>query len=302
MNNNKPLKIVFFSSSDFCIPIVEAILTNPNLELLGVVTQPNWENRGKIYKNPISNFAENNNLKLFQPTKLNQSLEEFIIFFGSFDLGVVASYGQIISNKILILPTLGMINWHPSLLPLYRGPTPIQTSIYQGDITSGLTWIKMDQGMDTGNIINQYSFDLTNKNFNQVSSELGIMGGETLDNNIQKILKKETLTKQDNTKATITRMIDKNISLIKPKNLISYQILQHFLAYGEFPKTKIETKKYGLIKLINIEVYRQSIIDISQEDEDFYFSKGKIILKTKEGLILIKELELSNGRRVKSSS
>jgi methionyl-tRNA formyltransferase len=298
-----PLKIIFFSSSAFCIPILDAIINNPEYELIGVVTQPDWTNRGKLYKNPIAKYLEKYSVKLFQPTKINQSIEEFKTIFQVFDLGVVASYGQIINSDILNHPKLGMINWHPSLLPLYRGPTPLQTSLLNGDSNGGLTWIKMDKGMDSGDIISQIKMEYNNQPFSKLINALGELGGMTIEEVITSYKSNiNNLQKQNHELATATKMIKKEDALIADVHQVSnIELLNHFRAFDAFPKTKIVTSKFGEIKLLDIDIWTNSTIKIDEEDQDFYYAGGKIILKTKDGAMLIKELQLDTGRVIKSS-
>jgi methionyl-tRNA formyltransferase len=298
-----PLKVIFFSSSSFCIPIIDAIIANSELELVGVVTQPDWTNRGKVYKNPISKYLEKKDIKLFQPIKINQSIDYFKKEFPTIDLGIVASYGQIISTQVLVHPKLGMINWHPSLLPKYRGPTPLQTSILNGDLNGGLTWIKMDKGMDSGDIIKQYNIEYKNKKFSELITELGLLGGKTIDEVIKLYIQNiNSLTVQDHTQLSTTKMIKKEDAMLNEvHNITSLQLMNHYRAFDAFPKTKIATTKFGVIKLLDIEIWDKSQLTIDEEDEDFYYAGGKIILKTQDGAVLVRELQLESGRIIKSS-
>jgi methionyl-tRNA formyltransferase len=298
-----PLKVIFFSSSSFCVPIIDAILANSELELVGVVTQPDWTNRGKVYKNPISKYLEKKDIKLFQPTKINQSIDDFKKEFPIVDLGIVASYGQIISTQVLDHPKLGMINWHPSLLPKYRGPTPLQTSILNGDTNGGLTWIKMDKGMDSGDIIKQYNIEYNNKKFSELILELGLLGGKTIDEVIKLYIQNiNSLTVQNHTQLSTTKMINKEDAMLNDiQNITSLQLMNHYRAFDAFPKTKITSYKFGMIKLLDIEIWNKSNLTIDEEDQDFYYAGGKIILKTKDGVILVRELQLESGRIIKSS-
>jgi methionyl-tRNA formyltransferase len=298
-----PLKVIFFSSSSFCIPIIDAIIANSELELVGVVTQPDWTNRGKVYKNPISKYLEKKDIKLFQPIKINQSIDYFKKEFPTVDLGIVASYGQIISTQVLDHPKLGMINWHPSLLPKYRGPTPLQTSILNGDLNGGLTWIKMDKGMDSGDIIKQYNIEYKNKKFSELITELGLLGGKTIDEVIKLYIQNiNSLTVQDHTQLSTTKMIKKEDAMLNDiHNITSLQLMNHYRAFDAFPKTKIATTKFGVIKLLDIEIWDKSQLTIDEEDEDFYYAGGKIILKTQDGAVLVRELQLESGRIIKSS-
>jgi methionyl-tRNA formyltransferase len=295
------IRIVFFSSSDFCIPILDHIITNPLYELTGVVTQPDWENRGIIYKNPVSKYIENKNIKIFQPFKLNKSYDDFIKIFPEFDLGIVASYGQIINNQILNHPKLGMINWHPSLLPKYRGPTPLQSSILNNDQNGGLTWIKMSSGMDSGPIIKQYPIEYENHTFTILINIIGKKGAETLDEIINLYLSNRTYDQEDSS-ATYTKMLNKEMSYLNDHHqLTSEAIFTHFKAFSQFPKTIINTKRFGMVKLLDLELFNLLTIKIDEEDEDFFYSTGKILLKTKNGALKVNELQLPTGRKIKSS-
>jgi methionyl-tRNA formyltransferase len=300
MNQNK-LKVVFFSSSEFCLPILKHLINSTKYELLGVITQPDWENRGRIFKNPVAKFAENNKIRLFQPFKLRKNLIEFIDFFPDVELGIVASYGQILSEEILNIPKLGMINWHPSLLPLYRGPTPLQTSLYNGDLNGGLTWIKMNKGMDSGELIKQYPQMYNDNTFTQLISIFGELGATTIDDVIELYLLNKYTPQKENI-ATFTKMLTKEMSFIEnhsKKTILEFY--NHFKAFDYFPKTTIKTEKYGLIKILSASKMNLIEIKIEEEDQDFYYYKGKFYLKLKDGILGIEELQLSSGRRIKSS-
>ncbi|MGL4758129.1 MAG: methionyl-tRNA formyltransferase [Patescibacteria group bacterium] len=299
-NNVKQLKIAFFSSSEFTIPILEEVLNNNRYSLAGVVTQPDWENRGKVYKNPISTFCSKHSIKLFQPTKLKNEYNEFVDFFDNLDIAVVASYGQIIPIDFLIFPKYGMINWHPSLLPAYRGPTPLQTSISNGDTIGGLTWIQMDKGMDSGAILLQTQIPYGQKTFLELINEMGHLGRTTLQTAIDNSINQKS-TKQIESKATFTKMLSKEDGLLQNPNNTNVEIVYNmFRAYNAFPKIKIRSDKYNLIKILDCSVEQIKNLAIDDEDEQFYYSKGKIYLKCLDGILKINQFQLENGRIMKS--
>ena len=301
-NQIKILKTVFFSSSSFTLPILEELIASPTVELVGVVTQPDWENRGKLYKNPISKYCDDNKIRTFKSTKLSNESELFFAEFPDIDLGVVASYGQIIKKDILNHPKLGMINWHPSLLPLYRGPTPLQSSILNQDTAGGLTWIKMDTGMDSGDILNQYPIDYNDLTFSELIIKLGVLGARTLDEVLKLLIERKTIP-QDSSKATFTKMLTKDSGLIENSSKLSLgKIYSTFKALDAFPKLTLNTKTYGLIKILSANPIFSNEISIDSEDEEFYYSKGKIYLKCLDGLIQINEFQLQNGRKMKSKN
>jgi methionyl-tRNA formyltransferase len=293
----QPLKLVFFSSSDFCIPILEAILANSKYQLLAVVSTPSWINHGKTYYNPITKFAKDKSLPLFLTANINQDLEKFKIEFGDFDLGVVASFGQIIKQELLELPKYGLINWHPSNLPFYRGPTPIQTALANGDTTLGLCYILMDKGMDSGAVLVREQYSFSGQNFIQVATKMGQFGGDLLSLAIDNHLQNKFVI-QDNTQATFTKMLTKDIALVDPKTIDSYVIYNHVLAYSLFPKTLIKTDKYGIVKILEANLVLDKKITSDCEDNNFYWFKGVCYLKTQDGVLQLTKIQLDNGRKL----
>jgi methionyl-tRNA formyltransferase len=297
------LKIIFFSSSSFCLPILEHMLASKDVyEVLGVVTQPNWENHGKTYYNPVAKFvldlkSKGLDIPLFQPNRINKELEAFYEFAGDFDMAVVASFGQIIGKSILDYPKYGCINWHPSLLPKYRGATPMQSAILNGDAKTGLSWIEMGVGMDSGKILLQEDVTLENKGFGMLSIEMGVLGAKIVDRAVveQKLGNGQA---QDEKEVVLCKMLSKEDGLIDPKILDSDYVHRHVLAYEQFPKTRVKTVVYGEIKILSASPYQGEVLKSDSEDRDFYYYKGKAYLKTKKGLLEVHQIQLENGRKV----
>ncbi len=151
-------RIVFFGSSTFAVPILERLVHDPRFEIVGVITQPNRPagRRGVLTPTPIAVAADNLGLTAtsFETVKSNAA-GEFLQTTTS-DVAVVASFGQIIPSRALLMPSHGMINVHPSLLPLYRGATPIPATIAHGDEQTGVTFMRMDALMDHGDVLAQF--------------------------------------------------------------------------------------------------------------------------------------------------
>lgn len=147
----KKLKIVFFGTPHFVVPVLEELLKHH--EILAAVTTPDQKVGRKqiLTPSPIKVFAKEHTIHVLQPTSLKESLNQFATIQA--DLYVVAAYGKIIPKALLDLPKYGAINIHPSLLPKYRGPTPIQTAILNGESETGVTFIQMDAAMDHGPIL-----------------------------------------------------------------------------------------------------------------------------------------------------
>ncbi len=153
----QPLRIVFMGTAEFACPSLAALVARPDYQLVAVVTQPD-KPQGRdlvIQPSPIKRLALERGLPVLQPGKARDP--EFVAALKAMepDLIVVAAYGQILPQEILNLPKFGCINVHASLLPKYRGAAPIQWAILNGEAETGVTIMKIDAGLDTGDIIAQ---------------------------------------------------------------------------------------------------------------------------------------------------
>lgn len=152
-----PLNIVFMGSADVSCTVLKQLAETPGYRISGVVTQPDkpsGRNR-KIAPCPAKAFAEKLGLDVITPEKLNVDPVREQIKKWNPDVIVVVAYGQFLGLKILSMPRLGCLNVHLSLLPKYRGAAPVHRAIENGDATSGVTIMRMDQGMDSGDILMQ---------------------------------------------------------------------------------------------------------------------------------------------------
>jgi methionyl-tRNA formyltransferase len=157
MEVHSPLRVVFMGTAEVACASLEALLDSPEIEVRAVVTQPD-KPKGRALKlspSAVKEVAIRRTVPVLQPLKARDP--EFIQHLAllSLDLIVVAAYGQILPRAILDLPRLGCINVHMSLLPKYRGASPIQTALLNGESATGVTLMKMDEGLDTGPILTQ---------------------------------------------------------------------------------------------------------------------------------------------------
>jgi methionyl-tRNA formyltransferase len=301
------MRIVFFGSSNFVVPILEDIKkseqqslfqvlqdrqeglaeSSPNIkeileilvklqsnssnfaklvfspiQLIGAVTQSNNIHRGKTIKSPVAIWSENNFIKLFQPEKLNNEFENWEAFVDNiFDISIIASFGQIIGKKYL--EKGNWINWHPSKLPEYRGPSPLQQAIADGKENTALSWIKVEKAMDAGEIYLQIPVSIENKNFFELSWHMSEIGKQTWpiavlhsilcnqsinlnqsNSEIEKLKNLFSLIIQDQTKVSFTPMLSKENSLVDPQHQTAQEIYNHYKAYIEYPKTYIYSKYF----------------------------------------------------------
>jgi methionyl-tRNA formyltransferase len=147
------VKALFLGTSDFAVPSLR--VTAGRAQLVAVVTQPDRRaGRGRrLTASPVKRAALELGLPVLQPVRLRPLAEDFAD--DAVDLIVLASYGRILPQELLALPRLGALNVHPSLLPRYRGATPIQSAILNGDKETGVSIMLMDAGLDTGDIVLQ---------------------------------------------------------------------------------------------------------------------------------------------------
>ncbi|MDE3068508.1 MAG: methionyl-tRNA formyltransferase [Verrucomicrobiota bacterium] len=151
------MKIVFMGTAELACASLEALARDSRFQLAAVVTQPDRP-KGRdlaLQPSPVKNLAQQFNLPVLQPAKARD--EDFVAGLRALapDLIVVAAYGQILPQPVLDLPASGCLNVHASLLPKYRGASPIQSALLNGETETGVTIMKMDAGLDTGGILAQ---------------------------------------------------------------------------------------------------------------------------------------------------
>lgn len=145
------MRIAFFGTPSFAVPTLEALLASAH-EVVLVVTQPDRpRGRGqRVSVGPVKTVAVEHGIPVLQPEKLARDACHAPIAAAAFDLGVVAAYGKILPEWLLALPPLGLINVHASLLPAYRGASPIHRAVMNGDLRTGVTIMRVVKALDAG--------------------------------------------------------------------------------------------------------------------------------------------------------
>lgn len=251
MKMSKPA-IVYFGTPQFSVTVLKA-LRQVNHPIVGVVTTPDRPKgrKGTLTPSPVKQYAQKNGLKLFDPTLLKNNAQ-FVTELETLSptLFVVFSYGKIIPDELLAIPTKGAINIHPSLLPKYRGPSPVQWQILHGETETGISIIQMTNEVDAGPIIFQQSLPLPqNATFQSLITTLSelsanVINSVILDYNDNKI----SIVQQDESQATFTKTITKQDGFIDSADLASIntkQFDQMVRAY--YPWPTVWTKWHGKI-------------------------------------------------------
>ncbi len=230
------LKIVFMGSSDFSVKILEALAGK--YSLCGVLTQPDKPaGRGKtLTPPPVKVLAEKLVIPVLQPVKLKEpeSFEQLANLHP--DLIVVAAYGQILRKNVLELPGYGCINVHASLLPRWRGASPIQASILHGDTVTGVSIMKMDAGIDTGPLLTKKAVEIAaDETSRSLSQKLAEVGGQLLIDTLPLYLDGSLQpVPQDEEGATYVSMINKEDGLLD-FNYSAERLERKVRAYIDWP-------------------------------------------------------------------
>jgi methionyl-tRNA formyltransferase len=278
--------MIFFGTSQFSIHVLDKLKelsVFPDV----IATVPDRPSGRKMHMTPppVKIWAQQNNIKCLQFEKLNDEAVGILSEVENErpDIFIVASYGKIIPKKVLDIPLYGCLNIHPSLLPKYRGATPLQTSIIEDQKTTGVTIIKMDELMDHGPIISQWSDKIPNWpiNINQLEKLLAYKSAEILADVLPQYIAGGIVPKeQKHDEATFTKKISKedgliDQSLINKNGQISgadgYNIYLRYLALYNWPGLHFFIKKNESSKMIRVKVR-----DISWDKESSQLNINKV--------------------------
>ena len=295
------MNILYAGTPNPSAKILKALCDNPSINVVGVITKPDKaQKRGnKLVQSPVSIEAQNRNLNIFKPydlnaLKLRQSIEAL-----SVDFVVVAAYGKILPKWLLDLPKIMPINIHYSLLPKYRGASPIQSSLLNGDCISGITFMNMSEGLDDGDCIKQYKINIK-KTHNKITLE-----NDLCDLSIAKMFEildgvkreKYVLVEQDNDSATYCKKIHKSEAIIN-FNETADEIYNKFKAYYEWPGICFEHKN------IFIKIKEMGVINDGEaylHDKNIMINKKGLFIRTSNKTVVITYLQMPNKNIISSS-
>ena len=304
-------KIVFFASDEFGADALQALYLEQKYKIVAIVShviKKQGRNR-KIIENQIDVFAKKNNIEIFRPESINPSFIELLTSKEA-DIGIVVSSAYLIPDELINIFPHKVINVHPSLLPKYRGASPIQTTILNGDLISGITIMEITKKLDSGPILAQLSVKIKNlesaanlkARLIPLSTKLLL---KTLDNLINNHIIQE---KQDERKASYTKKIEKNdgeINWAQDAQTINNQIK----AYAGWPNTytKYKNKRLNIlsaypIKLDSSNKYKK-IGTVCTGDNRTYDNEGNVerifaSVRCKNSELIITELQIENKRKM----
>jgi len=213
---NKDFSFVFFGTGPLAESVLASLVRNGYTPAIVVTKPDSQQGRHMQLTAPhIKTWCEMKGIKVLQPEKLDSEFSQQLVT-SNHQLFIVASYGKIIPDEVLNIPKHGVLNVHPSLLPLYRGPSPIESALLDGVTTTGISIMKLDSGMDHGPILLQNAFTINpSATAEMLEVECGQLGGELLVQVLPHYLDGTLIPKeQDHDSATICKKITKDLGEI----------------------------------------------------------------------------------------
>ena len=293
------MNIVFMGTPDFSVEALKSLIAAGH-NITAVVTQPDKKKgRGeKVMFTPVKEEALKHDLKVYQPVKVREP--EFIDELKKLDIDVIVviAFGQILPKEILEMGQYGCINVHASLLPKYRGAAPIQWAVIDGEEESGVTTMQMNEGLDTGDILEVVKVPIDKKETGgSLFDKLSIAGAnlivKTLDD-----LQAGTVTpvKQDDTKSNYAKMLKKELGNID-FNQKAVKIERLIRGLNPWPSayTKLADK--------TLKIWDADVVDKDYEGENgeiVEVTKDYFVVKTGSKSLKINELQLEGKKRMKS--
>lgn len=299
------LRVVFMGTSDLSETILESLISS-KYNVVGVFTKPDAPVGRKQENTPplVKVLAEKNNISVFQPAKFNS---EAVLQLKELnpDLVIVAAYGKIIPKSALEIPGFGCINVHVSLLPKYRGPSPIQNALLAGESQTGITIMLMDEGVDTGDIIAQEVVEISQSDTMQsLTKKLSQIGSELLLKTIPLwIERKIEPRQQDHSAATMCQLIEREDGKIFWTDTAE-SIYNRYRALTPWPGIFTYWKNGDeIIRLKLTAIALQKINPVEKRVEGEVFELGSDIgVQTAEGVILLKEIQKEGKKAVDAAS
>ena len=284
---------------EFAVPGLQALLKSPDFEIVGVYTQPDKPVGRKMILTPppIKTAALTKGLPIFQPEKIKAEADNIRSLKP--DLIIVIAYGKIIPQTILDIPQYGCVNVHASLLPKYRGASCLAAPILNGDEESGVTIMKMDAGMDTGDIIKQAGIKLSAKEtLSSLHNRLSALGAEILVDTLKEYIN-GTINpqKQDEKQASYVPLIKKEDGRLQV-NLSAAELERRIRAYNPWPGAFLLLNNGEKIKILEADT---EISANTGKIGEIYTKNGQLALNCGQDILFILKLQRENRKAMNAS-
>lgn len=272
---SKTLRIIFAGTPDFAARHLDALLSSGH-KVVGVFTQPDRPaGRGKkLMPSPVKVLAEEHGLPIFQPASLRPQENQQLVADLNADVMVVVAYGLILPKAVLDMPRQGCVNVHGSLLPRWRGAAPIQRSLWAGDAETGVTIMKMDVGLDTGDMLFKLACPITNEDTSAtLYDKLADLGPQGLIETLQQLADNTATPEvQDEALVTYAEKLSKEEAQLD-WSLSAAQLERCIRAFNPWPMS------WMMIDDQPVKVWKASVIDGDTSEEP-----GTIIEASKQGI------------------
>lgn len=284
----KKIRTILIGTSEFAERIFKKLMEVrlPLVEIVGVITTPDKPVGRKqiLTPSPVKIWAKKNKLPVLQLEKIKELKPDLII---------VTAYGQIIPKEILNIPKFGALNIHPSLLPKYRGASPIQTVILNGNKQTGITIMLMDEKMDHGPIVSSSQFMVhgSKMTYEELAEKLADIGAELLIKTLPDYINGKIKPKpQDHPEATFTKIIKKQDGKID-WNKSAEEIERQIRAFHEWPTA------YTFFNDKQLKILEADIMEGKNKKPGKVFAENKeLMVQTGNGVLILKQIQLEGKK------
>ena len=298
MNNHK---IIFIGTPDFAVPSLNKLIES-NYNIISIITQPDKKvgRKQEVVFSPVKKVALKHNIPLLQPQKIKEIYSEIKDL--NPNIIITAAYGQIIPKDILNIPKFGCINIHSSLLPKYRGASPIQYAILEGNEKTGVTIIEMNEKLDEGDIISQKDIEIGNTDTaSSLHNKLSDLGANLLLKTLPKIFEnKIKCTPQNHNSATYSKILKKEDGKID-WNKNADEIERMVRALYPWPGVCAVIKDQGsrinnkILKIIQVKIL---VTDKNLNPGTIFKTKdSNLAAKSKKNALILEKVQLE-GKKV----
>lgn len=294
------MKIIYMGTPDFAVPTLDALVKGGH-EVIAAVTQPDKpKGRGKaVLMTPVKEKALEYGIPVYQPVKARDP--EFVALLKEMkpDVIVVVAFGQLLPKEILDIPKYGCVNVHASLLPKYRGAAPIQWAVIDGEETSGVTTMLMDEGLDTGDMLEKIEYTLDPKETGgSLFDKLSFMGGELILSTLKK-LEDGTIvrTPQGETTTSYAKMLKKSMGEID-WTMEAVQIERLIRGLNPWPSA------YTGFGGKTLKIWAADVVDgeLTGNPGRVSVTKDQLLVETGKGFLSITELQLEGKKRMDTAA
>lgn len=285
------MRIVYLGTPDFAVLPLKTIFESGKYEIVGVVSNKDKPvGRKKILTAPpVKQYAQSVNLPVFQYDKIKDEGVQDLIELKP-DLMITCAFGQILSQEILDIPRLGVINIHASLLPKYRGASPIHYAILNGEKETGITIMKTDIGIDTGDILLKNPIEiLPNETCGELFDRLSVLGAKSIMQALSEIENgSATFTKQQEELATLTKMVRKEHAKIDWAKT-NIEVFNQIRAFNPAPIA------FTILKGEMFKIYSATLSDLSGKCGEVVKNDNQLVIACGKGAVSLKKVQKAGG-------